>query len=26
LAQQTPAEYLAKCHPEAAPTAVLSHM
>ncbi len=26
LAQQTPAEYLAKCHPEAAPTAALSHM
>lgn len=26
LAQQTPAEYLAKCHPEAAPAAVLSHM
>jgi transposase InsO family protein len=26
LAQQTPAEYLAKCHPEAAPAAALSHM
>ena len=26
LAQQTPAEYLAKCHPEASPTTVLSHM
>src|SRR3990170_901834 len=26
LAQQTPAEYLAKCHSEAAPAAALSHM
>ena len=26
LAQQTPAEYLAKCHPETAPAAALSHM
>jgi len=26
LAQQTPAEYLAKCHPEAAPAVALSHM
>ena len=26
LAQQAPAEYLAKCHPEAAPAVALSHM